>query len=231
MAGVFLVMALICFAVLPFTLRLRDPGFGRWDSQRLRAAVHEPGDELAEEDVSLGFFEITRRLLLIPTVKRLLVGFAVFGMLLIPFQSFLSFYLDEELNFGPGQRGLFFALTSAASIIALILYGKRGEAMFREDPGRVVDRAGLQLAAGVVLICLAVVSPWTWLSLAMFALAFAVIAMLGPAMAIALLSIVPAQMRPHASALFSIFLGGVGGIAGALLLGGSTTGTARRAPS
>jgi ABC-type branched-subunit amino acid transport system ATPase component/sugar phosphate permease len=218
--GVFLVMAIICFAVLPFTLKLRDPGFGRWDTERLRAAVHEPGDELAEDDVSLGFFEITRRLLLIPTVKRLLIGFAVFGMLLIPFQSFLSFYLDESLNFGPGQRGLFFALTSAASIVALILYGKRGEAMFRKNPGRVVDIAGLQLAVGVVFICLAVVAPWTWLALALFALAFAVIAVLGPALAIALLSIVPAQMRPHASALYGIFLGGVGGIAGALLLGG-----------
>jgi ABC-type branched-subunit amino acid transport system ATPase component/sugar phosphate permease len=218
--GVFLVMALICFAVLPFTLKLRDPGFGRWDTERLRTAVHEPGDELSEDDVELGFFEITRRLFLIPTVKKLLVGFAVFGMLLIPFQSFLSFYLDEELNFGPGQRGLFFALTSTASIVALILYGRRGEAMFRKNPGRVVDIAGLQLAVGVTLICVAVIAPWTWLALVLFALAFAVIAVLGPALGIALLSIVPARMRPHASALYGIFLGGVGGIAGALLLGG-----------
>ena len=218
--GVFLVFALVCFAVLPFTLKLRDPGFGRWDTQQLRAAVREEGDDLAEDDVELGFFEITRRLLLIPTVKKLLIGFAVFGMLLIPFSTFLSFYLDEELNFGPGQRGLFFALTSTSSIIALAIYGKRGEAMFRKNPGRVVDQAGLQLAVGVVLICLAVVSPWTPLTLALFALATGIIAVLGPALGIALLSIVPAQMRPHASALYGIFLGGVGGIAGALLLGG-----------
>jgi ABC-type branched-subunit amino acid transport system ATPase component/sugar phosphate permease len=218
--GVFVVFALVCFAVLPFTMKLRDPGFGRWDTERLRAAVHENDDDLAEDDVTLGFFEITRRLLLIPTIKRLLVGFAVFGMLLIPFSTFLSFYLDESLNFGPGQRGLFFAMTSASSIIALTLYGKRGEAMFRKNPGRVVDMAGLQLAVGVTLICLAVVSPWVWLTLTLFALATAIIAILGPALGIALLSIVPAQMRPHASALYGIFLGGVGGIAGALLLGG-----------
>jgi ABC-type branched-subunit amino acid transport system ATPase component/sugar phosphate permease len=218
--GVFVVFAIVCFAVLPFSMRLRDPGFGRWDTERLREAVHENDDDLAEDDVTLGFFEITRRLLLIPTVKRLLVGFAVFGMLLIPFSTFLSFYLDEELNFGPGQRGLFFALTSTSSIVALAIYGKRGEAMFRKSPGRVVDMAGLQLAAGVTLICLAVLSPWTWLTLSMFTLATGIIAILGPALGIALLSIVPAQMRPHASALYGIFLGGVGGIAGALLLGG-----------
>jgi ABC-type branched-subunit amino acid transport system ATPase component len=50
-----------------------------------------------------------------------------------------------------------------------------------------------------------------------------VIAVLAPALNIALLSVVPARMRPHASALYGIFLGGVGGIAGALLLGGIST--------
>ncbi|TAL21921.1 MAG: MFS transporter, partial [Frankiales bacterium] len=218
--GVFLVFGLMCVAVLPFTLKLRDPGFGKFDTERVRNTVHEPGDDLAEEDVSLGFFEITRRLFLIPTIKKLLAAFAVFGMLLIPFSTFLSFYLDETLNFGPGQRGLFFALTSVSSMVALGIYGKRGEAMFRKNPGRVLDVAGIQLAVGVTLICLAVVSPWTWLTLVLFTLSTAVTAILGPALGIALLSIVPSQMRPHAGALYGIFLAGVGGIAGAILLGG-----------
>ena len=218
--GVFVVFGLMCLAVLPFAMRLRDPGFGKWDTQQLRAAVHEPGDDLDEEDVSLGFFEITRRLFLIPTIKKLLIAFTVFGILLIPFATFLSFYLDEELNFGPGERGLFFAMTSTSSIIALAIYGKRGEAMFRKNPGRVLDVAGIQLAVGVVLICLAVLSPWVPVTLALFALATAIIAVLGPALGIALLSIVPAQMRPHAGALYGIFQAGAGGLLGAILLGG-----------
>ncbi|MHB8961406.1 MAG: ABC transporter ATP-binding protein, partial [Candidatus Limnocylindrales bacterium] len=82
------------------------------------------------------------------------------------------------------------------------------------------DLAGLMLAGGVTLICLAVVSPFTWLTLTLFALAFGVIAVLQPALFIGILSVVPARMRPHVSALVGIFLGGVGGIAGALLLGG-----------
>ncbi|MCA1720805.1 MAG: MFS transporter [Actinobacteria bacterium] len=212
--GVFLVFGIMCVAVLPFTLKLRDPGFGKFDTEKVRATVHDTGEDLAEEDVSLGFFEITRRLLLIPTVRKLLVAFAVFGILLIPFSAFLSFYLDETLNFGPGQRGLFFALTSITSMVALALYGRRGEAMFRKDPGRVLDVAGLQLVVGVVLISLAVLSPWTWLTLTLFALSTAITAVLGPALGIALLSIVPAQMRPHAGALYGIFAAGVGGIAG-----------------
>jgi len=218
--GVFLIFGIVCLAVLPFTLRLRDPGFGKFDTKRVRASVHDTGDDLAEDDVTLGFFEITRRLFLIPTVKKLLAAFAVFGILLIPLATFLSFYLDETLNFGPGERGLFFGLTSVSSIVALAIYGKRGEAMFRKNPGRVLEMAGLQLIVGVVLISAAVLSPWVWLTLLLFTLSTAITSVLGPALGIALLSIVPAQMRPHAGALYGIFAAGVGGIAGAALLGG-----------
>jgi ABC-type branched-subunit amino acid transport system ATPase component/sugar phosphate permease len=218
--GVFLVFGMVCLLVLPLMAKLRDPGFGRWDTERLKQTVHAPGDALAEDDVELGFFEIVRRLLLIPTVKKLLAGYAVFGMLVVPFQTFLSFYLDEKLNFGPGQRGLFFALIAGAGVVALAAYGRRGEKMFRTDPGKVVRIAGYQLAVGVALICLAVLVPWTPVALMLFVAAFAIIAVLQPALGIALLSIVPAQMRPHAGALYGIFFGGVGGLAGALLLGG-----------
>jgi ABC-type branched-subunit amino acid transport system ATPase component/sugar phosphate permease len=221
--GVFLVFGITCLAVLPLTLWLRDPGFGKYDTEQLRASVHElHGDQeqLSDDDVALGFFEIVRRLLLVPTIRRLLLAFAVFGMLLIPYNTVLSFYLDENLGFGPGQRGLFFAGTSAAGVVALAIFGKRGEQLFRKSPGRVVELAGLLLALGVVLIVTATLVHYVVLTVLMFAMSSAVIAVLGPALGIALLSVVPSRMRPHASALYGIFLGGVGGIAGALLLGG-----------
>jgi ABC-type branched-subunit amino acid transport system ATPase component/sugar phosphate permease len=221
--GVFLVFGITCLAVLPLTLWLRDPGFGKYDTEQLRASVHElHGDQeqLSDDDVALGFFEIVRRLLLVPTIRRLLLAFAVFGMLLIPYNTVLSFYLDENLGFGPGQRGLFFAGTAAAGVVALAIFGKRGEQLFRKSPGRVVELAGLLLALGVVLIVTATLVHYVVLTVLMFAMSSAVIAVLGPALGIALLSVVPSRMRPHASALYGIFLGGVGGIAGALLLGG-----------
>ncbi|MBK5306147.1 MAG: MFS transporter [Frankiaceae bacterium] len=220
--GVFLVFGIACLAVLPLTLWLRDPGFGKYDTDQLRAAVHELHGEdrqLSQDDVSLGFFEIVRRLLLIPTIRRLLVAFTVFGLLLIPYNTVLSFYLDENLGFGPGERGLFFAGTAGAGVVALVLFARIGEQMFRKSPGRVVEVAGLLLGIGVTLIVVAVLVDNVVIAVALFALSHAVIAVLGPALGIALLSVVPARMRPHASALYGIFLGGVGGIAGALLLG------------
>jgi ABC-type branched-subunit amino acid transport system ATPase component/sugar phosphate permease len=219
--GVFVVMGIVCIVVVPYTVRLRDPGFGRWDTQLLRDRVHEEtGTDLAEEDVALGFFEITRRVLMIPTIRSLLVGFTVFGMLLIPYSTFLSFYLDEDLNLGPGARGVFFAASSAGSIIALALYGSRGEALFRRDPRLVVRNASLLLSVGIVVICGAILSPWIPLTIGLFLVAGAIVSLMGPALGIVVMSVVPSNMRPHLAALQGIFLAGIGGISGAILLGG-----------
>jgi ABC-type branched-subunit amino acid transport system ATPase component/sugar phosphate permease len=219
--GVFLVMGIVCIVVVPYTLRLRDPGFGKWDTQLLRDRVHEEtGTDLAEEDVALGFFEITRRVLMVPTIKALLVGFTVFGMLLIPYTTFLSFYLDEDLNLGPGARGVFFAASSAGSIVALAFYGSRGEALFRRSPRLVVRNAALLLSLGILIICTAILVSWVPLTIALFLVAGAIISLMGPALGIVVMSVVPSHMRPHLAALQGIFLAGVGGIAGAILLGG-----------
>ena len=64
--GVFLVMGVLSLAAAFFALRLKDPGWGRWDTGQVRAAVRtrEHGDvegDLQEEEVALGFFEIVRR--------------------------------------------------------------------------------------------------------------------------------------------------------------------------
>lgn len=101
--GVFVALGLISLLAALSAIRLRDPGFGRWDSEQIRATVRqkETGvaalaqDGLSESDVALGFFEIVRRLLLIPTIQRILVVQIVFGLLLIPLQTFLAFFLDE----------------------------------------------------------------------------------------------------------------------------------------
>jgi ABC-type branched-subunit amino acid transport system ATPase component/sugar phosphate permease len=221
--GVLVIFGILCLAAVPYCLALKDPGFGRWDTQALRQKVadeHGEARELEDDDVALGFFEISRRLFLIPTFKSLLVGLSIFGMMLIPYATFLVFYLDEELGLGPGERGLFSGVTAAGGIVALILYGRFGEALFRRNPGLVVRNAALLLAAGVCTICAAVLMPFAWASLLLFLVASMLIATIGPALGIAILSVVPSNMRPHVAAIQGIVIVGVGGIAGAILLGG-----------
>ena len=223
--GVFVVLGLLSVVGSLFALRLRDPGFGRWDTERVRQAVHDARGEATAarppaEDVELGFFEIARRLFLIPTVRRMLAGFAVFGILLIPYQTFVFFFLEERWNLSPEARGLFFAFESAVAIVALAAFGNRGETMFRKDPGRVLSLASTLLAVAVVLIGLAGLSPVFWGMIALFAVSSALLAILTPALFVPVLSVMPARMRAHASALIGIFLGGVGGIIGAVFLSG-----------
>jgi ABC-type branched-subunit amino acid transport system ATPase component/MFS family permease len=225
--GVFVVLGLVSFAGAVFSVRLRDPGFGRWDTDQIRATVHERRGEdddhfgtVHPDEVTLGFFEIVRRLMLIPTIRRLLVCQAVLGILLIPFQTFLFFFLDERWNLGPGPRGLFFAFLAAVNIVALVAFGGRGEKLFRQDPGRVVDLSAILLAVAVVLICIAGLAPSLPLVVLLFGIASGLLAILTPAFSVTVLSIIPANMRPHAAALLGIFLGGVGGLIGALFLSG-----------
>lgn len=220
--GVFLAMGVVSLVAASFSIRLRDPGFGTWDTSRIRKAVRDSaaGGDVTREAAQLKFFEIMRRLFLIPTIRKILVAYAVLGMLLIPLNTYTFFFLEERWGLGPGARSLFFAGMAVFSVAALALFGRRGEGMFRRDPARLVTLAAVSLGTTVVAIALAIGSPWFIGVVLLFGVGYALFALVVPALNMVTLSIVPPQMRPHASALLGIFLAAVGGFAGLLLLSG-----------
>jgi len=189
----------------------------------LRDAVHRDESEsrtVDDEEFALGFFEIVRRLLQIPTIRRLLIAQTVFGILTVPYATFIQFFLAEEWNMGPGARGVFAAFLAAASMLMLAVFGRRGEALFRRDPGRVVELAGTILGLAVVLLALGGLCPVFGGMVALFGLASGLIAVLAPALSISFFSVIPSRMRPHAAALLGIFGAGGGGLIGAIFLSG-----------
>ncbi len=226
--GVFLVMGAISLVASMFSIRLRDPGFGRWDTDRVRDVVRREGDRegRTEErqhptvDTSLGFFEIVNRLLLIPTVRRMLATWALFGMFQVPLQTFIFFFLEERWGLGPGGRSLLFAGMAAAAIPALFVFGRRGEALFQRDPRSLVQVTSYLVLGIVAGVFLAVASPVFSLVVVFLAVTFACFAMMMPALHTIMLSVVPPNMRPHVSALAGMALAAVGGMGGLLLLGG-----------
>jgi ABC-type branched-subunit amino acid transport system ATPase component/sugar phosphate permease len=224
--GVFLFMGLASLAMTFVALGLRDPGFGKWDTERLRESVHElhgdDADDLQNEDVALGFWEICRRMMLIPTNRRLFAGFTVFGILTVPLTTFISFFLERRWDLGPGARGVFFAYFAGCGVVALLIYGGRGERQFHDDPAKVLRSVGTLLALGVLFVALGGVMPNLWLMVLCFGVGGAFVAVLVPGLNIGTMSIIPSHMRPHAQALIAVFQS-IGGLIGALFLSGIET--------
>lgn len=225
--GVFLVMG--CFSVVCtlIAVRLRDPGFGRWDTERVRAAVRtaEASSESslepsAHSETRLRFFEILRRLLLIATVKRMLVAYIVLGMMLSPLVTFMSFYLDERWHQGPVGRSVFSVISNGLLVPILLYSGRYIERLYRRDPALLVKLAGLLLGGGILILCIGIVLPVYVLMLVVTSLGMAAFAMSISATGMALGSIVPARMRVHASAISNIALYGAGGLLGQFFLAG-----------
>ena len=221
--GVFIALGVIATASTLLTLGLRDPGYGRWDTQQLRQSVHDKhGDEdsslLSADDVKLGFFEICRRLLLIPTVRRLLSGLAVVGFLAAPLAIFTTFFLEQRWELDDSERALFLAYQAVVGVVALIAYGSRGEKLFSTDPAMILTSTGRALGVGVVFIAIGGLMPNFWAMVVAFGISSAALGIIGPALTIGIMSVIPSEMRPHAGGLFGIFIAS-GTIAGALLLG------------
>ena len=110
--GVFVAMAFVAFGATLFSLGLRDPGLGKWEEEPVREQVREElggvqdesGVEAPDEKTSLRFFETMRRLIQVPTLRRIFTACAIFGMWLIPLETFIFFYLEEQWGMGPGAR-------------------------------------------------------------------------------------------------------------------------------
>jgi ABC-type branched-subunit amino acid transport system ATPase component/sugar phosphate permease len=222
--GVFFGMGITSTIATLLAIGLRDPGPGRYDTELLRAEEHEAVsgehvETVRADQVTLGFFEIVRRLLLIPTIQRISGGYFMIGVLLIPLQNFLSFYLDQRWGLSASGRGLFFAGTAAVGIVALVLYGRRAERAFAKDPAGVLNFVAISLVVAVTLIVLGALSPSFPIMCLLFAGAMSFIAILTPGLYASTLSIIDARYRPHMAALAGIFQAG-GALLGILLLSG-----------
>jgi len=221
--GTFLGLGVVSLLISLIAVRLRDPGFGRWDTEALRGLVgdgHAAGEpEAAPGAADLRFFEIVRRLLLIPTVKRLLVGYVALGVMVTPLATFTAFYLDDVWHKGATARGIFNACSYLLALPLLLISGRLIERWYRADPARVARASGVVLAVGCGLIGVGVLMPAFGLMAACYALGIATFATATAATGTAIASIVPARMRVHVASLSNIALYGAGGLAGQFLLG------------
>jgi ABC-type branched-subunit amino acid transport system ATPase component len=221
--GVFLGLGAISLALTLVSIRLTDPGPGRFDTDALRAAEHErvTGEHAPVEplDVGLGFFEIVRRILLIPTIRRLASGYLALGVLLVPFGTYLSSFLEVRWGMSASQRGVMFSALAATSIVFLLLFGSRAERLFRSDPAKIVAFSGWALLGAVVAIAVGSLMPTFALMFAAFAVSQGALGVLTPGLAAVSMSVIDARYRVHAAAVLGIFTA-AGSILGVAFLSG-----------
>jgi ABC-type branched-subunit amino acid transport system ATPase component len=135
-------------------------------------------------------------------------------------QSYLFFFLEEEFDVGAAGRAGFGVVLYAAVALAVVVAGPVGERLHRERPGRLAGGAAVALAAVAPALVVAVVAPFLVVSFLGFAVALSAVAALNAALLALGFAVVPPRLRAHVAALSGIFLVGVGGIAGVLLLNG-----------
>ncbi len=226
--GVFLTLGALAIAAAVFSLRLRDPGFGTFDHARIRSAVRaEDGDGgIPSSDdgaVGLHFAEAVRRILLVPTARRLLVAYAAIGMALVPTTTYLFFFLDFRWGLGVAPRSGVYAVVAVAQIIALLALSRPVQSRFERDPRGVVRLGAMLLTGSMLSFALMALVPSLALVMLFIALAFGLLAAVTPIASVVGMTIIEPSLRPHFAALSGIFYAGVGGLGGVLLLSGLDT--------
>ncbi|MER5621189.1 MFS transporter [Streptosporangium sp. NPDC002544] len=213
--AVFISLGVVSVLACLFALRLREPVLGRWDVAELsaRAGTSPP----AGHDDPMGFLATVGRVLRIPSIRRMAMGFTAIGALAVPYGVVISTLLDSEWGLSVGQRGLFTSAAAVVSIVALAVFGGRAEAAYRAGPARFMALSGGALALAASAFALSALVPSLWLVLALLALGQALLAVIGPCLFIGGLSVVRPADRAHAMAALGLILA-FGGLAGAGLL-------------
>lgn len=220
--GVLLVVGVVFLLVALVGLRLRDPAYGRLDTDEIAGLMHDDaagGVIRGGDPTELGFLEAVRRVRMIPTVRRLLAVWAVLGVAVNPVVTYQGFWLKEQFTLTTGQRAAFFAVGWCLALPVLWFTGRLGERGWREDPSRFLRLTSWALVALAVGLALAVV-PVLWVSLVGFSVVFAAEAAAVATLTLVLLTVVRPRARPIAAALSALYFGLVGGEGGTLLLGG-----------
>lgn len=189
-----------------FASRLRDPGIGRHVDADADA---EPG----RGSTRAAF----RALLRIPTFRRILAGFAAYGMLLVPGSTYLAVHLEQRWGMQADARGLFLATCSTAVIVLLVLFGGKLDPLFRAGPGRVAIATAVLLTLSAVGVTVGVLVQVQVLTLAFFMLTLVSTGCVVPLIYLVVLSVSAPSDRSHATSIGAFALA-FGGVLGAGLL-------------
>jgi len=216
---VFPITGALTLVAAVFALRLRDPGYGRYDTEEIRREVSPDATPQTSEAVELRFAEAFQRLISIGTLYRILIGLAVVGVGISGGAVFITLFVERQFGLDPFGRGVMLGVFGASSALGYALGGKFGERLYRRSPERVLEMLGLLLAAYGVMVPISVFQPNIYLFSLAHAVATAAVAAVIPSTFTLVSAIVPPRLRSYSFAVQGIYIGFFGGLVGSLLIG------------
>jgi MFS family permease len=201
----FVLLAIPTFALLASMRGLTEPDRG--------ASIDADAAAAAATGPRPSYRAATRQLLRIPTLRRMMVGFMIFGVGLVAFNQMLALFFEDVYGFGPLGRGAVSFVYGTGQVIGMVQAGRIGLRFAREGSAeRTVSLCASGFgcfAAGTLLLA---VAPWWPASILAAIVAAAGLGLVAPTMPTMLVRIVPPQIRAQGQSFTLLAIG-----AGALL--------------
>ncbi|MFK0111953.1 MFS transporter [Streptomyces sp. NPDC091217] len=228
--GAYLVAGLVSLLTVAAALGLRDPGYGRHDTEKVREQVREAlGRDGGQDDEAprledgprLTIFEAFRRIWMIRSMRIMLIASLV-SALPAPVMIYMQFYLANRFSLTASQRALLALAGGCVSLLSFIVLAPVGDRIFQRSPKRLFYLSGGLGLLGS-LLGLGQLFVYSLPALVFFSvIGSAFGGLTGPALTVGTQSIVPAPLRPHVGAAAGVFVL-MGTAAGTALLGGLTS--------
>ncbi|MFZ6005206.1 MAG: MFS transporter [Actinomycetota bacterium] len=209
----FMLLAVPTVVAVMFLSRLKEPVRGASLDMSLAQSAEEHATRIP---ISEGY----RRLKAIPTLKRAWWAGALIGASVVPIATFFNFFFENVYNVDSiTARAAITMLYSAGQVFAFIWgYRKSTELLMQGEAPQLAEFAGrLLIYSGIALVGLAS-APWIGVSIAFVF----VVGLFGAFNSFALpllVAIAPPRLRSQALGYFVFFIG-LGGITGAIIVGG-----------
>lgn len=192
-------------------------------SRRLREPTREKPAQAASlslpTSTHLSFRQAAKRLMLIPTFYRQLVGIGILGFAIVGSQPFLSVLYEEQFGIGEGGRGLILGVLATGSFVGTLVGGQVGERVFQRSPSWSVYLVGFSIAVYSFIVSGAVFLPRVELVVGLQWIAVASVFVATAPLNAILSAISPPRLRALAFSLLGLYIGLFGGLLGAVIVG------------
>ena len=203
---------------------LHEPARGKHEQLAVLGEELAPaGDELPIS-ISAAFARLKR----VKTFYYVMASLGALGFAVVTVPIYLNIVLKDTYGLGPGGRGVVGSLTALGGVVGVIVGGTFGDRLFRRNPELTMLLIGGGVAVLGVTLPLEVYAP----NVAVLV----IIGFLGSAATMAafvpvspvIAAVTPYRLRSMGFALIGLYLSLIGGLGGALIVGGLADGVGPR---